>query len=165
MDRNLLTLRFDLNRGDHKRIREITESVGVFNPDEINIAEELAIESIEKGADKSGYHFLLYENGGGIIGFTCYGEIPGTKNRYDLYWIVISSELRGKGIGKRLISETEKTIVERGGKKIYVETSSKASYYDTRQFYIRCGYIEEAVFKDFYDDGDDKIVYLKNLKP
>ena len=163
MDKDLLNLRFDLNYGDDKRIREITQSVSVFNAEEIDIAEELAIESIEKGADKSGYHFIVYENSDSIIGFTCYGEIPGTKNRYDLYWIVISRELRGCGIGKKLIYETEKTIMERGGKKIFAETSSKDSYYGTRQFYMKCGYFEVVVIKDFYDDGDDKIVYLKNL--
>lgn len=164
MDYNNLTLRFDLKRGENKRIREITESVNVFNQDEIDIAEELAIDSIEKGAVNSEYHFLLCENGSDIIGYTCYGDIRGTNNRYDLFWIVVCSGLRGTGIGKRLISETEKIISERGGKKIYVETSSKESYYNTRQFYMKCGYIEEAVFKDFYDDGDDKIVYIKNLE-
>jgi hypothetical protein len=54
-----LTLRFDLKRGENKRIRSITESVNAFNQDEIDIAEELAIDNIEKGADKSEYQFLL----------------------------------------------------------------------------------------------------------
>ena len=164
LDDDRLSFRFDLKQGENKRIREITESVGAFSPEEIDIAEELAVENIIKGADKSGYHFLLYVDGSDIIGYTCYGDIPGTKNRYDLYWIVVDNGLRGTGIGKKLICETEKIIAQRGGKKIYVETSSKESYVSTRQFYLKCGYTQEAVFKDFYDDGDDKIVYIRNLK-
>ena len=164
LDYTDLTIRLELRRGENKRIREITESVGVFNHDEIDIAEELAIDNIEKGTDKSEYQFLLCENGSDIIGYTCYGYIRGTKNSYDLFWIVINSGLRGKGIGKRLISETEKVISAHGGKKVYVETSSKGSYFNSRQFYLKCGYTEEAVFKDFYDDGDDKIIYIKKLE-
>jgi ribosomal protein S18 acetylase RimI-like enzyme len=158
-----LTLRFDLKRGENKRIRSITESVNAFNQDEIDIAEELAIDNIEKGADKSEYQFLLCENGSDVIGYTCYGYTRGTKNSYDLFWIVICNEFRGKGIGKKLISETEKIISDLGGKKLYVETSSKDSYYSSRQFYLKCGYMEEAVFKDYYDDRDDKVVYMKKL--
>ncbi|NCB52656.1 MAG: GNAT family N-acetyltransferase [Clostridia bacterium] len=163
LDFNALTLRLALKRGDNKRIREITESVGAFNEEEINIAEELAVDNIEKGADMSEYQYLVFENDSGIIGYTCYGYIRGTKNSYDLYWIAVSNELRGMGIGKRLMSETEKVISLNGGGKIYAETSSKESYRKTRQFYLTCGYTEEAVFKDFYDDGDDKVVYKKSL--
>lgn len=164
MDDRNLSLRFDLTRGENKWIRDITESVGVFNRDEINIAEELAIDNIEKGAAGSEYQFILCENGSDIIGYTCYGYTRGTKDSYDLFWIVVRGGLRDMGIGKKLIAETEKVILEQGGKKLYVETSSKKSYYNSRQFYLKRGYMEEAVFKDFYDDGDDKIVYRKNLK-
>ncbi len=164
MDDHSLSLRFDLKRGENKQIRDITESVGVFNNDEINIAEELAIDNIEKAASGSEYQFILCEDGSGMIGYTCYGYTRGTKDSYDLFWIVVRGGLRGLGIGKKLIAETEKVISQRGGKKLYVETSSKDSYYSSRQFYLKRGYMEEAVFKDFYNDGDDKVVYKKFLK-
>lgn len=163
MDNSSLSLRFELNRGEDKRIKEITESVGVFYEYEVDIAEELAIESIEKGPYKSGYNYILCEYDSEIIGYTCYGDIPCTKDRYDLYWIVVHNSYRRMDIGKRLICATEKEILKRGGKKLYIETSSREPYYYTRQFYMNCGYKEEAVFKDYYDDGDDKIVYVKNL--
>lgn len=164
LDNSSLFLRYALKRGEDKRIREITESVGVFHCYEVDIAEELAIDNIEKGPYKSEYNFILCEYDSEIIGYTCYAEIPCTKNRYDLDWIVVHNGSRGMDIGKRLISATEEKILERGGKKIYIETSSTEPYYGTRQFYIKRGYKEEAVFKDFYDDGDDKVVYVKNLK-
>ena len=82
---------------------------------------------------------------------------------YDLYWIVVLHELRGQGLGKKLVGATEERIREMGGKKIYVETSSRAPYLSTRQFYERLGYTQEASFKDFYDDCDDKVVYVKTI--
>lgn len=164
MDYDNLSLRFELKPGENERIREITESVGVFYQDEVDIAEELAVESIEKGGCRSGYNYILCEYNSEIIGYTCYGNIPCTRDRYDLYWIVVHDDFRRMDIGKKLIAATEKKILERGGKKLYIETSSREPYYYTRQFYMKCRYKEEAVFKDFYDDGDDKIVYSKELK-
>jgi ribosomal protein S18 acetylase RimI-like enzyme len=163
LDYNSLFLRFDLKPGEDKRIREVTESVGVFYQHEVDIAEELAIESIEKGSDNSGYNYILCEYDSEIIGYTCYGEIPCTKDRYDLYWIVVDNRFRRMNIGKKLLSEAEQKIRERGGKKLYIETSSREPYYYTRKFYMDCGYKEAAVFEDYYDDEDNKIVYVKDL--
>jgi hypothetical protein len=49
------------------------------------------------------------------------------------------------------------------GRRVYVETSSKAKYEPTRAFYVRCGYAEEARFRGFYAEDDDKVVYVKSL--
>ena len=49
------------------------------------------------------------------------------------------------------------------GRRIYIETSAKPQYEPTRSFYVRCGYVEEARFRDFYAPGDDKLVYGKSL--
>ena len=164
MDSDRLVLRSYLKSGEDKRIREITESFEDFYPQEVDVAEELANASIEIGPDKSGYHFLLYENNNEIIGYACFGPIACTKNSFDLYWIVIDNKYRTMGIGKKLLLETEEKIFNLGGKKIYVETSSRNSYYPTRQFYIKNGYKEEAILKDFYDDDDNKVIYVKSLE-
>jgi ribosomal protein S18 acetylase RimI-like enzyme len=164
MDFNNLVLRYYIKTGDNIRIKDITKSVEVFNPEEVDIAEELANASIVNGPEKSGYNFIVYEYNNEIIGYTCFGPIPCTKNSYDLYWIVVDNIYRGMGIGKKLLFVTETKIFECGGKKIYVETSSGDSYYNTRQFYLNSGYKEEAVFMDFYGDNDNKIVYVKDLR-
>lgn len=163
MNFDALTFDTGLRPGEDKRIREIAESVELFYPDEVDVAEELAIYNIEKGAETSGYNFLLCRNKSRIIGYTCFGEIPCTKNRYDLYWIIVDNSYKRAGIGKKLLAATEKLIAGMGGKKLYIETSSREPYIGTRDFYVSCGYTTEAVFNDFYDDGDNKIVYVKDL--
>jgi hypothetical protein len=50
------------------------------------------------------------------------------------------------------------------GKRIYAETSSRDLYLPTHVFYENCGYLREAFLKDFYADGDGKIIYSKTLK-
>ena len=61
------------------------------------------------------------------------------------------------------MDRTEKAIKEIGGYGIYVETSSKEQYHPTRSFYTKMNYIQKALFEDFYDKNDGKVVYVKFL--
>ena len=44
-----------------------------------------------------------------------------------------------------------------------METSGLASFESTRKFYRKCGYEEEARIREFYQAGEDKIVFRKLL--
>jgi ribosomal protein S18 acetylase RimI-like enzyme len=44
-----------------------------------------------------------------------------------------------------------------------IETSSQPSYHPTRAFYRRRGYDEVARVKDFYSDGDDRVIFAKRI--
>ncbi|MCE5196972.1 MAG: GNAT family N-acetyltransferase [Negativicutes bacterium] len=158
-----LRFRTSLQAGEPRIIRELTDSVAVFHDYEVEIAGELADENLSKGPEASGYHFLLAERQGEIVGFTCFGEIPCTRGRYDLYWIVVKKDFQGKGLGRELLRRTEEAIEARGGRKLYVETSSQEAYLATRRFYERCGYLEIGRFPDFYEDGDAKVTYCRDL--
>lgn len=159
-----LSYRFALRLGEEQRIREITTSVGVFYPDEVEVAAELAREHLAQGAERSGYHYVLAERRGMIVGYTCFGPIPCTKTSYDLYWIVVDDSHRGLGLGRRLLTRSEERIAALGGTRVYVETSSRELYYPTRQFYRQCGYREEAMLHDYYDQGDHKVIYVRRLQ-
>ena len=148
---------------EDKVIRAVTESAGVFYPEEIDIAEELARENLNRGAQESGYHLLVAESGGEVCGFTCIGLIPGARLRYDLYWIAVAETFKGDGVGSELMARSEAAILKSGGVKIYAETSSRPSYAPARAFYRRSGYQVDAVLKDYYDDGDDKVIFAKVL--
>ncbi len=158
-----LTFRDELKPGEDGVIRAVTESAGVFYPEEIDIAEELARENLNRGAIESGYHFLVAESGGEVSGYTCFGPIPGARRRYDLYWIAVAQNFKGGGVGRELMARSEAAILEAGGAKVYVETSSRPPYAPARAFYRRCGYEVDAVLRDYYDDGDDKVIFAKSL--
>jgi len=157
-----LSLRSELYPGDADTVTKIVRSTGFFREDEILVAEELALERLNKGAE-SGYEFLFAEISGKPVAYSCYGLIPCTINSYDLYWIVTHKDFMNQGIGKFLLRETEKAISMSGGKRIYVETSSQDLYVSTRAFYEKNLYILKGRFEDFYAPGDDKLVYVKTL--
>ncbi len=160
-----MKLRNIVRPDDPQRIREIVSSTGFFREDEIEVAVELCRENLKWGEEKSSYSFIFADDDSGrTLGYTCYGDIPCTLKRYDLYWIAVHADAQGKGIGKMLLSAAERSIAERGGKIVYIETSSRDKYEPTRRFYLSCGYQIAAQLKDFYDDGDDKVIFSRRLR-
>lgn len=158
-----MKLRNKIVHSDLGFIRDILVSAGFFHDFEIDVAIEIGEEVLEKG-DAAGYHFLFAEDVDfKPYGFTSYGDIPCTANRYDLYWIGVHQKMRGKGIGTILLQESEKAVSALNGRIMYIETSAKELYVPTREFYLKNGYRIETILEDFYDDGEGKVIYSKRL--
>ena len=157
-----LHLRYEVTPADRDAVRELCASTGFFYPKETDVAVELVDERLAKGA-ASGYHFVLAERDGRMVGYTNYGLIACTQSSYDLYWIVVHESCRGQGLGRLLLAETERLIQQAGGTRVYIETSNRPLYQPTRVFYERCGYREDAILKDFYAPQDDKVIFVHAL--
>jgi GNAT superfamily N-acetyltransferase len=163
MNDKKITYRLQIEKPDVKAIERIVRSSGFFYTAEIDLAIELAEEKIAQGKSSS-YEFLFGESANTIFAYTCFGLIPATAASYDLYWIAVDEQFRKKGYGKKIMLKTEEVIYSLGGKHIYAETSSRDLYFPTHIFYENCGYLREAFLKDFYAEGDGKIIYSKTLK-
>jgi ribosomal protein S18 acetylase RimI-like enzyme len=136
-----------------------------FTTEEVAVAGELMTERLLRGA-ASGYEFLVAEHGGAPVAYSCYGPIPATRDRFDLYWIVVSANLRGRGLGRTLLRATEDDVRTRlGGRRLYAETSSRAAYAPTRAFYLAAGFRLAALLEDYYRPGDGKCIYVRDLDP
>lgn len=162
MNINNLIIRDEVYPEDVKNVRLLAQLSGFFTDEEIDVAVELVEERLNKGI-KSGYNFIFAQLDDIVVGYTSFGKIACTDASFDLYWIIVHKDYQGYKIGKTLLQRTEEEIKKIGGKRIYVETSSRAQYEPTRNFYLGQSYKEEAVFKDFYRVGDGKVIYLKIL--
>ena len=158
-----LVFRLEVTAEDRERVQALVQSTGVFSPSEVAVAVELVDERLAKGP-ASGYEFIFAEQQGRTLGYACYGHIAVTAASYDLYWVAVDKSAQGQGLGRALLEKSEQLIRQRGGRRMYIETSSRHDYAPTRTFYLRCGYQEEAVLKDFYAPGDDKVIYVKALE-
>ena len=78
-----------------------------------------------------------------------------------VYWIAVSPDVQGLGLGQRLLQATEGRVRAAGGHALYAETSGRGLYRPTRGFYRRNGYAEAAVLEDFYALDDDKVIFRK----
>jgi GNAT superfamily N-acetyltransferase len=157
-----IALRETVRPADRDAVRRLVDSTGFFFPHEIDVAVELVDERLSKG-DPSGYFFVFADAGNKTVGYTCYGPIACTVGSYDLFWIAVDDACRGRGLGRRLLAASEACIARAGGRRIYIETSGRPQYEPTRAFYERCGYVCEAVLRDFYAPGDDKCIYVKDV--
>lgn len=155
-------IRTEVRPSDVEAVRRIVESTGFFHAHETAIAVELVEERLNRGP-ASGYEFVFADAGGRPAGYTCYGLIGCTQASYDLYWIAVAQDRQGLGLGRVLLEESERRIAAAGGRRVYIETSNRPLYVPTRGFYLRCGYEQEAVLKDFYAPDDDKVIYVKAL--
>lgn len=155
-------IRQEIRPNDIESIRQIVESTGYFRSDEVDVAVEIALERLHKG-DQSDYSFLFIDIRKQAVAFCCFGRIPCTIGSFDLYWIAVHRNQRRKGLGRMLLHEAEEMVAALKGRKLYIETSSKPEYEDTRAFYVSNGYQLASRLTDFYSNGDDKITYVKDI--
>lgn len=161
-----INIRDRVHPDDPASVRRIAESSGFFSAAEVEVAVELVQTRLFQG-ERSGYYFLFADAEAPIsetIGYSCYGPIPCTQASFDLYWIAVHDSCRRIGLGKLLLADSEAAIRRMGGRRIYVETSSRAQYQPTHIFYNRMGYVQQAMIPDFYATGDGKIIYVKELQ-
>ena len=87
-----------------------------------------------------------------------------TDGTYNLYAIAVSKDQQGKGIGKQMMTYIENELRDSGHRILIVETSGLPAFELTREFYVKCHYIQQAVIPEFYEAGDDKVVFWKKLQ-
>lgn len=158
-----IEIRDELLPADRAPLEQILRSCKFFREDELAVALELIDDRLHKGA-ASEYHFLVALSGDRVVGYCCYGLVPCTVHSYDLYWIVVDPTIHRAGIGRKLVAAGEEHVRKLGGKRVYIETSSRPLYTPTHHFYSSCGYRVEATLREFYAPGDNKVVFSKVLE-
>jgi ribosomal protein S18 acetylase RimI-like enzyme len=152
-----------METADRAAVKEIITSVGNFNKAEIDCALEL-IDIYLQVKEQKDYRIAVCEDSdSGVQGYICWGPVPLTKGSYDIYWIATHPDSQGKGFGSSLIAYVENFIKEENGRLLFIETSSKESYDNTVRFYRRLGFKQTSKIRDFYDVGDDKLIFVKGL--
>jgi len=154
--------RESVRQEDGPRVRDLVAATGMFSGEEIAIAEELVQERVAKGR-ASGYEFVLLEENGSLLGYACYGPIPGSVTSHDLYWIAVHPDRQGRGFGQQILARAETAMKRAGAQRVYIDTSTSEHYAPTRAFYQRAGFALAAELPDFYRPGDGKAIFSKAL--
>lgn len=148
--------------GDIEAVRGLVHSTGVFSAEEVRVAGELVEEAFYDQQDYA-FVFARTQQGKKLAGYACFGEIPLTDKRYDLYWIAVNPSLQGQNLAAELLRRVEIRIRNSGGRILYAETSGRDIYKPAHRFYVKNGFEECANIADFYKLGDNKLVYSKRL--
>jgi ribosomal protein S18 acetylase RimI-like enzyme len=150
-------------QADRAVLADLIVSVKNFNPAEVDCALEL-IDIYLQNNNQSDYQVAVAEDAASRVqAYACWGPVPLTKGTFDLYWIATHPDGRGRGFGGALIAYIESHVMENGGRLLVAETSAKPSYAKTIEFYRRLNFEETSRIRDFYDVGDDRLIFVKRL--
>ncbi len=149
-----------LKQADVLIIEKFLGKVKAFSKSEVDVAMEL-VNIAANNPEQTDYNVFVYEDSKKILGYYCTGKRPLTDAVYDLYWIVTNPDHPKKGIGKSLLTHAEKFVLSKNARWLLAETSSKESYAAARNFYLRNHYSIIAEINNFYEVGDNLMVFGK----
>jgi len=86
-----------------------------------------------------------------------------TEGTWNLYLIAVHPNYQRHGIGTAILSYIEQKLALQGERVLLVETSDLESFEGTRAFYRKRGYEQEARIREFYQAGEDKIIFRKSF--
>lgn len=86
-----------------------------------------------------------------------------TDGTYNLYALGVKADCQSGGVGSKMMRFIEDYLKQNGGRLLIIDTSGTVDFRNVRKFYEKLNYKKEAVIRDFWEDGDDKVIYWKRL--
>jgi len=112
--------------------------------------------------DSNKQHWITYETDKPIA-VAYFAPEQMTSGTWNLYLIAVLADQQGNGIGTQLMNYIESFLWSRGQRILIVETSDLEEFELTRKFYQGLNYQKEAHIREFYDEGEGKVVFWKKL--
>ena len=141
---SVLQLGRDLQMFDEEGIKLIADRLQDYFA---NLGEDIWLT-----ADESGLAGCLY----------CVPE-PMTHSTWNVLMLMVNDQHQGSGIGHSLMDAIENKLTTLSASLMLVETSGLDDFESARKFYKSCGYTEQARIPDFYEQGEDKVIFTKSL--
>ncbi len=145
---------------DKSAVLDLAVATGLYPPDGLAEFEGMLMQYYQGHLDD---HYWIVLEEGGIQGVAYYAPEMMTVGTWNLYFIGVQPEQQGKGYGAALLQHVEAALKAKGQRILIIETSGLDNYELTRKFYLKNGYDEEARIREFYREGEDKIVFWKKL--
>jgi len=146
---------------DLPAVRAVIDATGLFPSEALD--DMISFEISSDHTDEPREFWLVYDDGDGAVAVAYSAPERMTVGTWNALLLAVHPEHQGQGIGALLMAYIETLLAARGGRVLLVETSGTAAFERTRSFYAHIGYEREALIRDYYDAGDDKIVFRKAL--
>jgi ribosomal protein S18 acetylase RimI-like enzyme len=150
---------------DREAIYGILMNSGIFGKVDADCVDEMFVETWGRRRDDAdNYRWLSCWHESQMAGFACYGPESLTKDTWDLFWICVLPQMRGKGAGRALMAEVEARASAANGRVMVIYTSSTERYAPARRLYESAGFVRTAVVPEYYAEGDDLNIYWKRIE-
>ncbi len=147
---------------DTPPLKRLTAETGFFRPHEIDTLQEV-LDDYHAESQAAGHVSVTSERDGALIGFIYFAPAPMTLGTWEVWWIVVKKDVQARGLGGEMLRFAEDDVLRRQGRVLFIETSSQPLYDPTRRFYLKHGYEEHAILKDYYASGDSMVVFRKDV--
>lgn len=144
-------------RADLPALAHLIDATGLFPG---AMLDGMAAPYFAEPADDALWHVF---DDGGVAGLSYAAPERMTVGTWNLLLIAVDPQRQRAGIGAALIAALEQMLILRGARLLLIETSGLPEFEGTRAFYRRLHYCQEARIANFYQAGEDKIVFAKAL--
>jgi len=147
-----------INKEDLTVLKTVLDSIDLFPAE---MLDDMIADYFDNPASEAIWFTKIKAETPIAIGFCAPEQL--TDGTYNLYAIGVQKAFQGKGIGKEMMAYIETELRSKGHRILIVETSGSAEMALTREFYLKCKYTQEAVIRDFWEEGEDKVIFWKKL--
>ena len=138
-------------QNDINAIGRIAETAGLF-------PAEYLPEMIAPGLGDGPDLWHVSETDGMVNGFAFARPEEMADNVWNLLALAVEETARGGTTATQLVTAIETAAQAR---MIVIETTQLPEQAAARAFYAKSGYTEEGRVRDFYSEGEDKVIYRK----
>lgn len=147
-----------VRQADTPALKEVLDTLELF-PSEM--LDDMITDHFNN-PDNQEFWFTAVENDKPIsIGYCAPEQLA--DGTYNLLALGVHADIQSKGTGKQMMTYIEEELRQKEQRILIIETSSTEAFESSRKFYEGLGYTKEAVIRDFWEEGNDKVVYWKKL--
>ena len=141
---------------DLAAIRRLAEATDLF-------PAEMLDDMIAGYLDGSKPDLWFVADDEGVQGFGFCEPERMADGAWNLLAIGVAPDRQGEGLGAAMLRYLEAELAKLRARILIVETMGTDAFQQTRDFYLKNGFAEEARIRDFYEDGGDKVVFWKRI--
>lgn len=147
---------------DTAAVVALTVSSELFTPDESSVVEAMLKEYFA-GREAEGHTCVVDEVDGDLLAVAYYEPVTATDRTWELTMIGVRQDLHRQGRGAELLQHVEDDLRSGDQRLLVIQTSALPAFARARAFYLACGYDEEARVRDYFEAGDDMVMFRKAL--
>lgn len=148
---------------DSEIVVALSISSGLFPAEAAEVPAKMMEDYFHQNQREGHRCLLQYDKSNQPIGVAYLAPVVATDRVWNLLMIAINESHQGQGFGSKLVDKIEEDLKESNQRLLLVETSGLPEFEQTRSFYKKLGFTEEARVRDYYEDSNDMILFRKEL--
>lgn len=147
---------------DVQAVVDLVVAAELFARSETPLLRDMMLDYFE-AEHANGHRFVVDEQEDAILGVAYYQPREAADRVWDLTMIAVRPSDQRSGRGVAVLNWVENDLREHGQRLLMIETSATAQYEQARSFYLKAGFDEEARVRDYWEEGDDLVIFRKSL--